>query len=422
MKAQQRKSVWIVGAIIIVGLVPMLLYHFAIGSVPSVDAHVVTSQIMEPSDDTLIVDVRRDAQNLPLKVRGAYYWPLEFIRDGSSGLPEGLDGKQLYLLCNEGVQSAEAVRHLRPMGVDARSIKGGLRGLLAPRKQPLSSEAMRDIFTEDSVIPFRESPVFEQFMLVFTSFGVKPFYVLLAFIIVAVLWRQSAPYLKALKWAMIFFIIGELSCAAHYFIFSNDSPPAEYLHGYGMILTFAFLVYALLEGVDRRLIHFSDDGKTCAAVGLCRRCYKQDVDAPCGFVRLFYVLIPACFLMAFIPWCSPPEPASYVSVIFGTPFHYYHAVIDQIYENYVSTVLAMIFLLLSFIVLIRGRQKAVALSKIFFSAGAGALGFGLFRFFLVKTFADNLVWFNVWEELSEWLMCAGILWTLWVFRKSLFRG
>jgi ABC-type glucose/galactose transport system permease subunit len=60
---------------------------------------------------------------------------------------------------------------------------------------------------------FRASSFFLQSVAVFGGFTVKPLYTLLAILIAWVLWRQTAPDLRALKWAMVSFALGENFCA-----------------------------------------------------------------------------------------------------------------------------------------------------------------------------------------------------------------
>ena len=63
--------------------------------------------------------------------------------------------------------------------------------------------------------------------------------------------------------------------------------PAQRGHVAGM----GFGSYALLDGLDRRIIMLSDASRRCAAIGLCGRCIKH-ADVPCGLRRLF-CLAPA---------------------------------------------------------------------------------------------------------------------------------
>ena len=127
----------------------------------------------------------------------------------------------------------------------------------------------------------------EQLAAVATAFVVKPVYTLIALIVALVLWKKADIELKALKWAMLFFFFGENFCAANFlFTYSHDSHLLEYLHSLGMVLSFGFAAFALLEGIDRYALHYSDTNKTCALAGFCRRCHKFE-DVSCGLQSAF---------------------------------------------------------------------------------------------------------------------------------------
>jgi hypothetical protein len=44
----------------------------------------------------------------------------------------------------------------------------------------------------------------------------------------------------------------------------------------------------------------------------------------------------------------------------------------------------------------------------------------MLRMFFVASFSDRLVWFDVWEEITELLFILSAGMVLWVFRHSLF--
>ncbi|MDH3828054.1 MAG: hypothetical protein OET21_11590, partial [Desulfobacterales bacterium] len=101
-------------------------------------------------------------------------------------------------------------------------------------------------------VAFRASSYFEQSAAVATAFLIKPIYTILAFFIFMVLWKRVEPELKALKWSMIFFFVGENFCAANFLFTENhDVYLLEYFHSLGMVLSFGFASFALIEGIDR---------------------------------------------------------------------------------------------------------------------------------------------------------------------------
>jgi hypothetical protein len=144
--------------------------------------------------------------------------------------------------------------------------------------------------------------------------------------LILVLWRRSAPDLTALRWALICFFVGENFCATNCLIYGDQSVLFEYVHSYGIVLCFGLTVYALLEGLDLRLLKLSDPEARCAAVGLCQRCIKHS-DVACGLRRLFQFLIPAMMLVALAPLCAKLLPLSYNTTIFGDIYNYSHPIV-----------------------------------------------------------------------------------------------
>jgi hypothetical protein len=199
--------------------------------------------------------------------------------------------------------------------------------------------------------------------------------------------------------------------------FFEDSILLEHLHSIGMVLSLAFAAYALLEGLDIRLVHFSDDVR-CAAAGLCRACIKYS-DVACGLRRMFLFLIPATAILAAIPLFSSFRETTYNTRIFGILHSYRHPVIHQFYELRFLPAAALILLAACFIVLYFFEHRTVPVSKILFSAAVGAAGFSYFRLFLVASFIDSQVWFAAWEETTELLFVGVIAGTLLIFGRSL---
>jgi len=244
-------------------------------------------------------------------------------------------------------------------------------------------------------------------------------YMILALILIIILRRSSASDLVALRWSMIFFLSGEFACMLNYLLFTHLSYMMEYLHSYGMVAGFGFATYAIFQGIDSRLIHLSDPGRKCAALIMCRACIKYG-DHPCRLKQMFYFVIPAAAVLAVIPFSSSFKAVSYNTHIWGTFYNFSHPVLYQIYEIRYCPVFAIILFLVSFLVLRLKKNNAIEWAKIFFSAGAGALGFGLLRLILFSLHSDDLVWFDSWEEVTELLFVAGVCVTLWAFRTSLF--
>jgi len=107
---------------------------------------------------------------------------------------------------------------------------------------PIGYYFMNSIPADAGLVGVQSSSAIEQHAAVLTAFVVKPIYMLTSFLISILLWKRSELVLKSLKWAMIFFFIGESFCAANYLFAENhDAHLLEYLHGLGMVLSFGFV-------------------------------------------------------------------------------------------------------------------------------------------------------------------------------------
>jgi hypothetical protein len=266
----------------------------------------------------------------------------------------------------------------------------------------------------------REIGVFEQWLVVITAFGVKPTYMFLSLIWIIWLWRRHATDLVALRWGLIFFLGGEIACAANYVLFSGNSAVTDYLHSYGMAVGFSFVTYATLEGMDFRLIKYSPAKDRCAALSLCRSCIKY-ADVPCGLRQLFSFLIPALIVISLMLPCAALKPVSHRVNILNSPQDFPAPMWAQLFEGRYCAWISVVLLLISWGVLSFKRDDPVAAAKIFFAAAMGPLGFGLMRLFLRTAYREDLAWANIWEELTELLFVAGVGLVLWLFRGALFK-
>jgi hypothetical protein len=268
-------------------------------------------------------------------------------------------------------------------------------------------------------LPLHNVGPFEQWLVVITAFGVKPTYMLLSLLWIIWLWRRSAPDLVALRWGLIWFLAGETACAVNYVGFGGLSALTDYLHSYGMAVGFSFIAYAALEGMDVRLIKYSPAKDRCAALSLCRSCIKY-AEVPCGLRRLFTLLIPALVVIALMLPSARIQAIGHRTKILDSVQDYLSPLWSQLFENQYCAGGSILLLLVSWAVLVFKRDEPVAMAKLFFAAAMGPLGFGLMRLFLRTAYASDLVWANVWEEVTELLFVIAVGFVLWVFRQSLF--
>jgi len=265
----------------------------------------------------------------------------------------------------------------------------------------------------------REMSHAEQWLAITAGFVIKPVYMLLAFIWIVWLWRRREPDLAALRRGLIAFWLGENACTLNYLCFGGRSDFWEYLHNFGMAVGFAFIAWAVLDGLDRRLIKLSPPHERCAAMNLCKTCIKYAA-VPCKLQRVFKLLLPATLVMAVIPLTAGIKMVAYNAVVMGSTEQYALMASSQGFENYYCPAMAMLFITASWLVMLLKQDDPVPLAKVLFAAALGPLGFGFMRLFLSGAFADNLLWYVVWEEVTELLFVVAVGYVLWIFRHTLF--
>lgn len=424
-KPKNKIHIMIAIITLIGGLTPLALYWLIYGQTAIITPAETKILLLAENSQAVLVDVRSTDKFNLAHIDGAQHWPLEeiLVINSQSQIPEHFRNKTLLLICDTGIASNTATKHLANIGFEkAMSVRGGLQEWIGSvtKQEGGEFDRYKSFSGQISTFPIRTSPLYEQLLAVISGFGIKSIYTLLSLVIFIVLWRSKSPDLIALRWAMIFFFIGENCCAINYFVFTDKSYFFEYLHSYGMLLSFGFATYAIFEGIDRRILMLSEPNKKCAALSLCRKCIKYE-KVPCGLKRTFLMIIPASILLAFMPLCSDWHNNSYNTMILGTFYNYAHRIIYQQFENIYCPTAAIILLAISLFILLLKKNDSLPLAKIFFAAGIGPLGFGMLRSILAGMYSQNMVWLNFWEELTELLFIVGVCFILWVFHQSLFK-
>lgn len=423
MKFSAKK--WpILSLFIVVGASPICIYWFTTGQY-AISPDKAKLLLNSNNSNTVLIDVRSAEEFQENHIDGAQNWPSEKIYETAAldQVPQKFQGKMLLLICNAGVSSNYALKHLKSIGVEnVKSVRGGMQEWIAD--STCSANCVFGQFKSDgnvSEFPTRESPYYQQLFQVISGFVIKPAYAILAMIVAIILWRRQEHDLVALKWSMVFFFIGENFCALNYLLFADRSYLSEYLHGFGMLLAFSFVTYAVFEGFDSRILHLSAADKKCAAMGLCKKCIKYE-NVPCGLKSTFYLIIPAMAIIALMPLLADWRTTSYNTVVLGKSYNYSHLVVYQEYERLFCPLLAITLLSVSFLILLFKKENAISSAKLFFAAGFGPLGFGMMRTMLGGFYGENLVWSNVWEEGTEFLFIAGVCCVIWIFKWGLLES
>ena len=328
--------------------------------------------------------------------------------------------RRRFSFATSGLSARRAARHVESLGGRAMFVRGGLQEWIhsARHEKPGPLDTWRNASGELPDYLFRPSPLEEQALAVLAFFFFKPIYTVLSLAAIILLWTSRSPDLAALRWAMVFFFVGENCCAVNYFAFEERSYWMEYLHGVGMLLAFGFACYAILEGADRRIIMLSDAKRRCAAVGLCGRCIKH-ADVPCGLRRLFCLLLPLLMIFSLLLPTAGWKDTTYITRIFGSPYVYGHLRAFQIFENWFCGGAALLLFAISLAILLAGKQAGIGAAKIFLAAGLGPLGFGGLRMLLGAAYDQNRVWYLFWEEGTELALVAAVCIVLWIFHRRL---
>jgi hypothetical protein len=217
---------------------------------------------------------------------------------------------------------------------------------------------------------------------------------------------------------MVFFFIGESCCAVNFLAFEERSYWMEFLHSMGMALAFGFGSYALLDGLDRRLVMLSDPRRRCAALPICGRCIKH-AEVPCGLRRVFCLVLPLAMLFSLLLPTAGWHNTVYITQVFGFPYVYGHLFVFQMFENWFCGGAAFLLFTAALVVLLVRKQAGIETAKIFFAAGLGPLGFGGLRMILGAAYDQNRVWFLFWEECTEFALIAAVCAVLWIFHRRL---
>lgn len=259
----------------------------------------------------------------------------------------------------------------------------------------------------------------EQSAQVAAGLVIKPLYSLLSLGLILFLAGQRARDIASLRWGLIAFLTGETFCAVNFWVFRHESLLSEYLHSYGMVLAFGLTIFAAFDGLDSRLLKLNEPGSRCAVSALCGVC-KRDAIHGCAARRSAWVIIAMAAILAFIPLTASLTPQAYETSLYGFPYSYTRFALYEWYENRALPLLALTCFALAFLPLLRKDGLPIPLqTKVFFSAGLGALAFSFFRLALASIFRENLVWFEFWEETTELLYVTGAGLLIWQFRHIL---
>ena len=406
-------------------LVPPVIYTMLFLQASSIAPENARNIIVNAKEKSILIDVRPAREFNSFHLENAINIPLDTIRaDDKLSWQNRLKNREhIFLICSMGFLSARATQNLHKLGfLDAKNIEGGMDAWLAGGKRDPSREPIlvRTSYGVRPGVSKLEFSLFEQALISFAAFGIKPLYGLISLVLILALFKNRNTDAVALKWAMIAFFLGENACAVNFLFFDEQSKLMEYWHMCGMLVSFGLASYAFMVMLDTRVIGFTDKKEKCILLANCRQCYKYHPVA-CNLRLMFLYLIPAAAIMAGIPLSGELGSYFYLGEIFGSDVLFGHFLYQQIIEYRFCPLLSIVFLAISNFYLFKYREKALPVAKFYFAAALGPLFFGLMRFIMFEAYESNPLWAEAWEEITEFVFIGFILWMVWWWRGAEFQ-
>jgi rhodanese-related sulfurtransferase len=401
--------------------IPILMYWVILGRIESI-APKEAIEILNKNEGVLI-DIRDPAQFTARHIEGALNIPLKELNSftPAENFPDSIRNKKLLLICNSGMSSAHAVKILNKISItNVYNVSGGMQAWISVLNKPDACK-FRNLLNSNRtrIDTFHDMNFVEQWIAFGAAFFIKPLYLVLSFLLFILAGKLHSHDSRILRYSILFFFLGEMFCAVNYIFYTEQSYLFEYLHIYGMIMSFCLITYALTEAFDTRLVHFSERDKRCSLLNQCKICYKYN-EADCKLSKLFRAFILSFMVITLIPFLSSVSPVSYNTSILDYSYNYSHPVIFQILESKILPVISLIFFVITYIYLIRKNNEVGRTVKFLFAGGAGFLGFSMLRVVLLKLYSDNLLWFVVAEEVTELVYILNIAFLLWIFKKDIY--
>ncbi len=408
--------------IILGGILPVIGYAGYFWQLPMVDAETAIVLLNDPKNEAVLVDVRNEVEYRAMHVEGSLNYPLEKIEliKSKDDFDESLKDKFLTFICSSEFRSAAAGKKMLSIGVDRFNIvRGGMQNWVKAGAEHTQLEFSRIVVDDKIADLVKPMPLAEQTAAVVSGFGFKPLHMILSLILSLFLLRQKSHDLKSLGYGLLIFFFAEVACAVNYLFFDHESYLAEYLHSFGMVVAFGFSIYAILEGLDTRIIKFSIPNKRCAFLEVCKECAKN-TPIQCKARYLFMLGTGMLAILAIFPLLTQPTNASYNTQILGSSYNYCRLLLYQYYESRYLPIVTLVLCGLTFLVFMKKKNEpAPWLARVFVSAALGAWGFSMLRLVFTLVFQNALIWADFWEEITELMFVVSVAAVIWIYRKSL---
>lgn len=394
--------------LVVLGRPSGLTWFFGVGETTPAEA----AKALAGPEPPLLVDVRTEQEYRAGHAAGALWVPLGTLGGfvASGAVPRE---RPIITICAHGKRSVAGATEILARGHQrVSSLAGGTAAWQAlgfPIETGLSAPSPGKVTLVDTSF-------LEQVVVVATAFVVKPVYMLLALILGIVLIRRPDHDLVLLGRGMLLFFVGEALCALRVVI-GGACDPLEVGHGLGMVAMGAWVAWGLIELVDRRVLGYSDLGRTCVLSRFCQRCWKRE-DVRCGLQRTMLFLLPVFALLCLVPLTAIPRPQVLDYPVFGSMVRDEVTPFIEILQIRVYPLLALWLFAVAFIDVLAGKP-GLERAKAPFFVGMGFLTFALLRFLLQQAFGEAVFWANAWEEATELATVLSLIWIVWTFRTQL---
>jgi hypothetical protein len=134
--------------------------------------------------------------------------------------------------------------------------------------------------------------------------------------------------------------------------------------------------------------------------------------------KLYQLLAFASAVVSLLPLTSTVKGYFVKGTVFGSEVIFGHSLIQQIIETRVFPVAAIIFFVITWLILQTKKEKGLEAAKMFFSAGLGLFGFSCMRFIIFRGFEQNPIWADIWEEVTEFLFISAVFYVVFLIRGS----
>lgn len=236
----------------------------------------------------------------------------------------------------------------------------------------------------------------ELLALTTSLFTIKPIYLFLCVAILIVTWDRASSSAHSLFWGFSALLTGELICGATFFAFRRELIVSEHIHSFGMMLEFSAIAFTLIHFLDARI------PQTQTRIS-----------------SLFAFLAAMGILASFLPLAVSPTSSGYHADIYGFPYVYARFEFNQWVESRALPVASILFFSLALLSTLRAtQQKLTNAAQAFLSTGIGLLAFSILRLSLGAMFAERLVWFEFWEEMTQLIIISTIAFLLWQFKRE----